>query len=225
MEEAAERGGGRALPRRWRADSRLVGLLTVRDVISAIRDCDARSDRVLTALVEFGPSDTSAPVTILAALLRLRAARCRGVQERVDALAGELALVLAEAWRGELPRPSGRRLANVMADRAWGRVRAAERRGRWLQAVPIDSGGLERLVVSRAPDDAVATAVAVQQFRTTLDRNDDTERVRQVVRAWDAAVELSDRDDRTGAERNRWQYSRRVLRRYVTVDLELVDVV
>jgi hypothetical protein len=200
-------------------------LSVIEDVIGAIRNCDARSDCVLAALIEFGPSDTAASVTILAALLRLRAARCRGVPERVDALAGELALVLAEAWRRELPRSPGRRLANVMADRAWGRVRAAERKGRWLQAVPMDSGSVERRVISFALDEAVVTAVAVEQFRSALERSDETGRGRQVVRAWDAAVELAERDDRTGAERNRWQHARRVLRRHVTVDLELVDLV
>lgn len=223
VEEAADRGSGRPLPRRWRTDDRFAGLSTVDEVISVIRDCGACSDRVLGALVEFGPSDAAASVTILAALLRLRAGRCRGVPERVDALAGELAVVLGEAWRGELPTPPGRRLANVMADRAWGRVRAAERKGLWLNAVPLDAVRVERQSVARSLEDAVVTAVAVEQFRTALDGGDGAGRRGQVARAWDAAVELSDREDRTGAERNRWQYARRVLRRHVTVDLEVVD--
>lgn len=139
LEAAATRTISRPIPSAWRNDERFAGVETVEQLISAIRDCDGRSDRLLTALIDRGPGDPAASVVILASLLRLRAARCGGSSERVDALAGELAVVLAEAWSGDLPRQAGRRLANVMSDRAWGRVRTAELKGSWMERLPLDA--------------------------------------------------------------------------------------
>lgn len=172
-------------------------------------------------MIDAGPGDAAASVVVLAGLLRLRAGRCAGAPERVDALAGELAVVLAEAWRGELRMDSSRRLANVMADRAWGRVRAAERKGRWLHTEPIETRRAEKAAVVPGPEDQVATAVTV---RALHDRLHEPEVPAPVARAWDTVVELADRDERSQADRNRWQYARRVLRRHVTADLEVVDL-
>src|SRR3954449_321737 len=97
LETAARAQPGRPLPTAWQSDARLVDLATVDQLVHAIRKCDGRSDRTLAALIERGPGDASAAVVILTALLRLGLSRCRGDSDRVDALAGELALVLGEA--------------------------------------------------------------------------------------------------------------------------------
>lgn len=175
---------------------------------------------MLSVLIDRGPEDRLAAELILAALLRLRVGRCRGNQERVDALAGELAVVLAEAWRGELPRPPGRRLANVMADRAWGRVRAAERKGAWQRSewlnCDVGDGGW-----CGSFENKLVEALALSDLADRLDDHPEG----SLGRAWATVVEFSERPPSSGAERNRYQYARRVLRRHVTDDLELVGVV
>jgi hypothetical protein len=223
LEASVGAAGGRPLPVAWRGDSRFEGVGSVDGLLSAVRACDDRSDRLLEALVDLGPDDPTAPVVVLAALLRLRAGRCGRSPERLDALASELAVVLAEAWRGELPRPPERRLANVMADRAWGRVRTAERRGRWMEQVPLDVTGPECASSWMSPEEATVAPVTVSQFRARV-ATARGPRERQLVRAWNAAVELWDVDRETVAERNRWQYAKRVLRRHVSPDLELLDM-
>ena len=146
-------------------------------------------------------------------------------RERVEAFAAELAVVLGEAWAGELPA-SSRRLGSVMVDRAWGRVRAAERKGRWLQPVELDET-VERLAGGvPSPEETVVTRVTVGEFRRSLAAHDDDEVSVMVLRAWDTAAELVDRVDRSQRDRNRWRYARLVLRRRVSPDLELLaDVV
>jgi hypothetical protein len=198
---------------------------SIDELISVVRDLGDDSDRVLGALVERGPSDPSASVVILAALLRLGLARCRGDGERVDALAAELAVVLGEAWAGELP-VSPRRLGSVMVDRAWGRVRAAERKGRWLHPVELD-GAVERIVADvPSPEESVVTRVTVDEFRGALEAKNDDEVSAMVLRAWDTVAGLVEVPDRSQRDRNRWRYARFVLRRRVSPDLELLaDVV
>jgi hypothetical protein len=196
-------------------------MATVDDLISAIRDCGAASDRLLQALLERGPADPSAPVVIVAALLRLCLARCRGDDRRVDDLAGELGVVLGEAWRGTLPT-SERRLANVMVDRAWGRVRASRRKGDWLHTVGLDAVPDDELAVS-SPEDLIVTQLAVSEFGDQVRRRAvGPGRRANVAQAWGTAVSLVDRVDRSREERNQWVYARTVLRRHVTPDLELL---
>ena len=109
-----------------------------------------------------------------------------------------------------------------MADRAWGRIRLTERRGRRLRTVPMDSRLAEAVAAVPGPEDEISTSVSVR----ALDRRlHDPWVPRPVVRAWETVVELAEQDERTLADRNRWQYARRVLRRHVTADLELVDMV
>lgn len=223
LESAATRTIARPIPAAWRSDERFTDVDTVEQLISAIRDCDGRSDRLLTALVDRGPSDPMASVVVLASLLRLRAGRCGGSSERVDALAGELAVVLAEAWSGELPRQVGRRLANVMSDRAWGRVRTAELKGSWMERLPLDAVPRDLASQDRGPEDIAVAHVAVKQFREAIDRRRDLG-PSCLPRAWDTAVELADAADRSMTQRNQWHYARRVLRRHVSPDLELLDI-
>ena len=223
LESAATRTIARPIPARWRGDERFADVETVEQLISAIRDCDVRSDRLLAALVDRGPGDPMASVVVLASLLRLRAGRCGGSSERVDALAGELAVVLAEAWNGELPQQAGRRLANVMTDRAWGRVRTAELKGSWMERLPFDAVPGDCASQDRGPEDIVVAHVAVQQFRQAIERQRDLGQ-NCLPRAWDTAVELADTDDRSMTQRNQWHYARRVLRRHVSPDLELLDL-
>jgi hypothetical protein len=70
----------------------------------------------------------------------------------------------------------------------------------------------------------VVASVAVGQFESVLEASE-TEVAPEVVRAWQTATSLWDRESRTQTERNRWQHARRVLRRHVTPDLELVHLV
>lgn len=223
LEAAATRTIARPIPAAWRSDERFAGVETVEQLISAIRDCDGRSDRLLTALVDRGPSDPMASVVVLASLLRLRAGRCGGSSERVDALAGELAVVLAEAWSGELPRQAGRRLANIMSDRAWGRVRTAELKGSWMERLPLDAIPGNCASQDCGPEDTAVAHVVVKQFGEAIDRQRCLGHSR-LPRAWDTAVELADVDDRSMTQRNQWHYARRVLRRHVSPDLELLDI-
>jgi hypothetical protein len=225
LEGAARGTGGRPLPIGWRSDHRLAWLSTIDELISVVRDLGDDSDRVLGALVERGPADPCAPVVILAALLRLGLARCHGDRVRVDAFAGELAVVLGEAWAGELP-PSPRRLGSVIVDRAWGRVRAAERKGRWLRPLELEVAFERGAEQVPAHEEMVVTRVTVQAFRRSLVASTDDEASAMVLRAWDTATDLLDQADRSQRDRNRWRYARFVLRRRVSPDLELLaDVV
>ena len=223
LEGAARGAGGRPLPLPWRLDERFEGLATIEEMISIVRDLGDESDRVLGALVERGPLDQSASVVVLAALLRLGLARCRGNRERVDAFAAELAVVLGEAWAGEMP-VSRRRLGSVMVDRAWGRVRAAERKGRWLHPVDLDQVADTIAGHVPSPEDTVVTRVAVEEIRRALGSasDDDSAGTAMVVRAWDTAVRLVDQAERSQRERNQWRYARTVLRQRVSPDLELL---
>ena len=221
LESAATRTTARPIPAAWRSDERFADVDTVEQLISAIRDCDGRSDRLLGALVDRGPHDPVASIVVLASLLRLRAGRCGGSSERVDALAGELAVVLAEAWSGELPRQAGRRLANVMSDRAWGRVRTAELKGSWMERLPLDAAPSDCASQDSGPEAIAVAHVAVTQFRQAIDRRRDQS---SLLRAWETAVELADVEDRSMTQRNQWHYARRVLRRQVSPDLELLDI-
>lgn len=223
LEAAATRTIDRPIPTAWGSDERFADVETVGQLISAIRDCDGRSDRLLGALVDRGPDDPVASVVVLASLLRLRVGRCGGSSERVDALAGELAVVLAEAWSGELPRQAGRRLANVMSDRAWGRVRTAELKGSWMERLPLVAVPGDCASQDRSPEDIAVAHVAVKQLGKAIDRQRGLGQS-CLPRAWDAAVELADADDRSMTQRNQWHYARRVLRRHVSPDLELRDI-
>ena len=227
LETDARRCGGRPVPIAWRDDPCLAELLTIVGVVSAVRACDARSDRVLAALVERSVTDPTASVVAIAALMRLRVGRCGGVRERVDAFAGELAIVFGEAQRGELSL-DGRRLANVITDRAWNRVRSAERKGRWIRPADPGSQAFERGTSVRSAEDEIVDRVTLAELQDSLAaaRSKGT-KAEQVAKAWDTAVELADGTGghwRSESDRNRWRYARGVVRRHVTADLELVDL-
>jgi hypothetical protein len=207
LEGGARGAGRRPLPLAWRSDRRLAWLSTIDELISAVRDLGDESDCVLGALMERGPADPCAPIVILAALLRLGLARCHGDRERVDAFAGELAVVLGEAWAGELS-PSHRRLGSVIVDRAWGRVRAAERKGRWLRTVDLDAVTERVADQVLAPEEGVVTQVTVEAFRRSLMANSNDGVSAMVLRAWDTATGLVDQVDRSQRDRNRWRYAR-----------------
>jgi hypothetical protein len=224
LEWSAKRGGGRLLPPGWRALEPFAGLTTVGEVISLIRRCDDRSDELMEALIGLGPDDRLAPEVVLAALLRLHAGRCSGSSERVDTLACELAIVLGEAWQGEVRRTPGRRWVNVLGDRAWGRVRTADVRHSHVEHVSFDPSAATWATATSVWDEGVVASVAVGQFESVLAASE-TEVAPEVVRAWQTATSLWDRESRTQTERNRWQHARRVLRRHVTPDLELVHLV
>ena len=127
LERRARRVGVIGRPPWWVADGRLYDL-DVDEAMSVIRDCGRRSDEVLSALLDRSSADPEAGLVVLAALARLGLGRCHGDRARIDAFLGELVIAVAEARGGLIP-PSRRRLAGVIVDRAWGRVRWAEAKG------------------------------------------------------------------------------------------------
>lgn len=205
------------MPPRWVDDRCLGEVDNLAVLVARIRKCDEQSDQLLIALIDKGPGDQLAAELVLASLLRLRVGRCRGVQERVDALASELAVVLTEAWRGELVWPPGRRLANVMADRAWGRVRAAERKGAWMNFSGLGCT-VGDVACGSSFESAVVEAVALRDLGDRIERGHHG----PVSRAWATVARYSESPPQSRAERSRYQYARRTLRAHVTDDLELV---
>ena len=162
--EATVRSPRRCWRARWSAeDPVLAGFDSVDELIAQVRQADELSDLIVRRLLARGPSDPFAAALVVASLVRLGLRRCRGDRDRLDALVSELAIVVGEAWAGAIPE-SDRRLAHVLVDRAWGRVRAIERKGRWARAVDLDTvadslpasaPGPEHVVVSRVAFDAV----------------------------------------------------------------------
>lgn len=222
MDGEIERLARSALPELWRRDRRLDGLASVGEVIWVIRECDARSDRVLRALVERGPDDGTAAVVVLAALSKLRLGRCRGAQDRMAALLSELAVVLGEAWLGEfdVARSS---LAGAMVDRAWGKARRSECFDTAPKGVGFEHHRLEHGVEDHGHR-VVECERAVAETRARLARvaAREGDRGSAVVRAWNVYARLLDQEERSTSERNQVAHARKVLRRSLTPDLELV---
>jgi hypothetical protein len=198
-------------------------------MIVQIRQAGESSDLIVRRLLARGQTDPFAAALVVASLVRLGLRRCRGDRDRLAALVSELAIVVGEAWAGAIPE-SDRRLAHVLVDRAWGRVRAIERKGRWVRAVDLDAVADALPASAPGPEHVVVSRVAFEEFRGVLasgrTRGDVVDRG-PVLRAWNTVADLMDRPAWSQQERNQWRYARQVLRRRVSPDLELVgdDVV
>jgi hypothetical protein len=201
---------------RWSDDPVLADSNGLDDLIREIRVLGDRSDEALRALVRAARRDPHAVEATVVALLPLALSRCRGSQDRADELIGELVIVIAEAAQRGLPL-SPRRVANVLVDRAWGRVRGPSRRVR--QPVMVDPVELGWRLVDRGPDPAdVAISrmmldALVQAVRAKASSQAAT------ARAWNVAVSLADVESRSVSDRVRLKYARRVLRRSLAADL------
>jgi hypothetical protein len=194
---------------RWSAEPTLARYATLESLVLDIRALDDRSDDALRALVEIGQRDELAVEALLVALLPLALSRCARA-DRVDELLGELAIVVGELGGCGVPH-SSRRVANVLLDRAWGRLRQLRRRVG--EPVPFDPLELGWHVRDRVRDPA-----DVALGRVLLDDLLDSLRSRSkpgdpAVRAWNIATRLADAETRSESEQQQLRYARRVLRR------------
>ncbi|MCU1390663.1 MAG: hypothetical protein JWL72_4001 [Ilumatobacteraceae bacterium] len=204
------------IPVAWRADLTIEGLDSLQDVIAAVRRLNDDSDPVVRALLSVGRDDSVASAVLTVGLIPLTICRCRGRRALVDELVGELALVIGEIRERGVPA-TDRRLASLLVDRAWDRVRSRGRRSS--RVIPVDPAEVQfpddtswgdpaRVAVNRV----VLEAVRADLVRSASER-------RPVIDAWNSAVVLSDRPSRTASERDRWKYVRRQLRRQFPPDL------
>jgi hypothetical protein len=200
----------------WSQDPVLSRYRRVDELIDDIRSLGTKSDAAVRALVGAAAADSRAVATLIVALLPLSLSRCARSRDRVDELIGEMAIVIADAAVSGLP-PSRRRLANVLLDRAWAQVRLPARRVREpVVADPVEFGWR---LVDPGPDPAdvavgrVALEGLVRSMVTAAPWQATT------VRAWNTAVALAGREQRSYAERIRMKYARKVLRRAVPAEL------
>ncbi|MCU1395342.1 MAG: hypothetical protein JWM34_3770 [Ilumatobacteraceae bacterium] len=206
----------RSCPTDWIGDPVLGRLSSMQNVIATVRELDGESDTVVHALLTRGPGDGIAAAVLIVGFIPFTISRCRGRQELIDELAGELAIVIGEFMARGVPS-TDRRLVNLVVDRAWDRLRAGTRRsGRTVPVDPAevtfsdesDWGDPERVAINR---------VVLNEFRDDLVRTATYRR--PVVEAWNSAVVLVDRQNRTCSEQDRWKYARRQLRRRAWPDI------
>jgi hypothetical protein len=196
----------------WDDEPVLGGLSSIDEVIDHVRRLDAHSDEVLAALLRLVRGDRRAVAVVVVALLPLALGRCgrSAVGGRADDLVAELALAIVEASERSLDG-STRRIANVLLDRAWAELRRPARRT--TEATPADPADLSRILVDAQPDPA-DVALARVQLDGLLHRLATAGRAHsKTIRAWNTAVALADRDERSEAERYQLKYARTVLRR------------
>lgn len=202
----------------WACEPELACVRSVDEVIDRVRHLDAESDQVLGALLRVGGRDRRAVEVVVVALLPLVLSRCGRsvVRSRVDEVVGELALVVAQATEGGVTA-SGRRVANVLVDRAWAEVRRPSRR--LAQPVPADPTNLGHVLVDREPDpaDVAVQRVELEALMRSLAQAGPAQA--KTIRAWNTAVALADLERRSEAERYRLKYARKVLRRAFGPDL------
>jgi hypothetical protein len=128
----------------------------------------------------------------------------------------------ATTWR-ELSRSTAARGEShpvdrdILLDRAWGKVRVPARRVR--RNVSADPQLLCRTIVDERtdPERVAVNRVALAAARDSLARSGPG--YVSLVRAWNTAVSLIDKDDRDAGERVQLKYARRVLRRCASPDL------
>jgi hypothetical protein len=173
----------------------------------AVRRIGVESDVLVDDLLEVGGRVDVATLVLAVAATPLARAQCGRDRDRdrCDLLLTEFALVVAEA---RVDRPvSVRHRLSLLMDRSWDRVRRARPSG----FAPVDPDELDRTGLVADPFAGVLDRAMLHGVRTRLDR--DAEAGVALVRAWNSALELYDREGRSEAERDRWKYVRRMLRR------------
>jgi hypothetical protein len=217
LETQVGHSSGEPIPDCWGRSLALVDAGSIGALIGVIRRLDDRSDRALLALLEGGArGDPLGTAVIVAALVPLVLARCRGDRERVDEFVGELALVIAIIDVEALYR-SRRRVGGVLLDRAWDEVRRPFRR-----PSPVVPMAPDLLLVAHEPEgrsaeDEALGHLAFPEAAATV-RRVGVERP-WVVAAWTSALELADVADRDAVEARRWKYVRSVLQQHVAPEL------
>jgi hypothetical protein len=209
LEDETRRSSG--LPD-WAHEPELGSLSSIDEVIDQVRQLDANSDALLAALLRLAGDDRRAVAVVIVALLPLALGRCgrSAVGGRADDLVAELALVVAEASECGLDG-STRRVANVLLDRAWAELRRPARR--ITEPTPADPTDLARFVVDAQPDpaDLALARVQLDGLLHTLATAGPAQA--KTIRAWNTAVALAERDERSEAERYQLKYARKVIRR------------
>lgn len=216
IERAVAGLAGVPLPPAWLQEPALAEFGSLVDVVAVGHRLDARGDAVLAALVGVSSRPEVASLAIIAALMPWGLVRCRADQDRAADLVAELAIVVGEERLS--PRPTtGRRLGNVLLDRAWDRVRAPSRRR--FQVVPVDPSdrGWDQPGTQSSPEDVVVERLSAWDARAAViavDRAGGS-----LARSWNSALVLFEKPDRTPSEQERWKYVRARLRRSLPADL------
>ena len=196
------RGG---VPEQWRDGRSLSTCASTAELVVRVRRVGADSDVLVDDLLAVVERVEVATLVLEVAAVPLARSRCGRDRERFELLLTELAVVIAEARID--PPVSVRHRLSLLLDRAWDRVRRARPAG----FTPADPDVLDRVACDDDGFAGVLDRFVLDDVRARLER--DGEVGVGLVRAWNSALELYDVEGRTEAERDRWKYVRRVLRR------------
>ena len=196
------RGG---IPEGWQGSRHLAACPSAGELVERVRRIGVESDVLVDDLLAVSERPEVASLVLAVAAAPLARARCGRDRDRCDLLLTEFALAVAEA---RVDRPvSVRHRLSLLLDRSWDRVRRARPSG----FAPVDPVELDRTGAVADPFARVLDRDFLDGVRARLERDADAGVA--LVRAWNSALELYDREGRSEAERDRWKYVRRVLRR------------
>lgn len=196
------RGG---VPEEWQGSWRLAACSSAEELVARVRRIGVESDVLVDDLLAVRDLPEVATLVLAVAAAPLARARCGRDRDRCDLLLTEFALAVSQA---RVDRPmSVRHRLSLLLDRSWDRVRRARPPG----FAPVDPDELDRAGVVADPYARVLDRDLLHGVRARLKRDADAGVA--LVRAWNSALELYDREGRSEAERDRWKYVRRVLRR------------
>lgn len=196
------RGG---IPEEWQGSRHLAECSSAEELVGRVRRIGVESDVLVDDLLAVSERSEVASLVLAVAAAPLARARCGRDRDRCDLLLTEFALAVAEA---RVDRPvSVRHRLSLLLDRSWDRVRRARPSG----FAPVDPDDLDRTGALADPFARVLDRDFLDGVRARLER--DAEAGVALVRAWNSALELYDREGRSEVERDRWKYVRRVLRR------------
>jgi hypothetical protein len=194
------------IPEEWRGSWHLSTCPSTAEMVARVRRIGVESDVLVDDLLTVGGRVDVATLVLAVAAAPLARARCGRDRDRCELLLTEFALVVAEA---RIDRPvSVRHRLSLLLDRSWDRVRRARPSG----FAPVDPDDLDRTGLVTDPFERVLDRGLLDGVRARLERDADAGGV-SLVRAWNSALELYDREGRSEAERDRWKYVRRALRR------------
>jgi hypothetical protein len=217
LESQVGRSGREPIPDGWGNSSALLDAGSVGALIGVIRRLDDGSDRVLLALFEGGArGDPLCTAVIVAALVPLVLARCRGDRDRVNDYVAELALVIATVDVEALHR-SRRRVSGLLLDRAWDEIRRPFRRPSPVAPMDPTLMSVSQLDERRSVEDEALGHLAFPEAEAVVHRVGVARP--WVAAAWVSALELAERVDRDAVEARRWKYVRGVLRTHVAPEL------
>jgi hypothetical protein len=216
LDRELARAAASGLPETWLSVPGLTGHISVDGLVAAARHIGDESDEVVLALLNVAEATQLADCIIVGAMVALVRARCKRGVILVDDLIAEVAIAVAEARRGGLPRTE-RHLVNVLLDKAWDRVCAPYQRARRVLLVSPDRVASLPGSDEEEPERVVVNRVAVADLRAHIRRTAGA--TPSAVRAWNSAVELVDVPRKSRVQLDRWKYVRAQLRRQGSPDL------